>query len=522
MIFGRDRGAAVAGESQGFAEIVDKRVAKTPDVASIFLHSSPPLRSPHNGISQNETQVQHGLQDMHDADGLSLLLTDVPDLTGCSSDNGPYYSGARTVRLEFIKNILRYAELDKVYFLAPDGKADALRDGVSLFGATGSSFEVVSYRQLKTSDLGPKVILHSLNANLLRSIEIRQRLQKRTWAVAGLTHDLSDPQVYKDLVLAHASGLRPGDSIFCCSEAARATMIELARQARKLIQQPIIELQLPIVPYAIDAETQLKLPTAPTRERLKIPSDSFVFLFFGRLSNLTKADLRALIKTFAEGLAASKAILLLCGEVSGSLDRDDLENLRALIFELGVQKKVRIVENPSSAMKQLLFSAADAFVCPANSTQESFGLTLLEAMIYELPTIVTNWDGYRDVVIDGETGFLIPTSYADNFSASWEEIFLLGDADRQRAITKAVAIDFEAFLSAMLKIYHNPSFSKTLGAQARARALSSFSWQRVISLHVDHWLRLAKIATKNVHPISTNVPSVDYRASFLSHPGPYR
>jgi D-inositol-3-phosphate glycosyltransferase len=463
--------------------------------------------------------AEGGVQDMHEAKLPSLIFTDVPDVTGSLVHDGPHYSGARTVRLEFIKNVLRYAALEKISFLVPSDKIQLVTDAISSLGGALNNCEVVNYQQLKASDASSRVVLHSLNANLLRSLEVRQRLQKRTWAVSGLTHDLSDPQIYKDLVLAHASGLRIGDSVFCCSEAARFAMRALIEQAEKLLQQQI-KVELPVIPYGIDAELHRRLPKTSARNQLKISNEHFVFLFFGRLSSLTKANLSALIRTFAAGFAASKAFLLLCGEVSGSLDREDLESLRRLIFELSIQKQVRIIENPSSTTKQSLFSAADAFVCPANSMQESFGLTLLEAMIYELPTIVTNWDGYRDIVVDGETGILVPTSYECKFEPCWEEMFSLGEVERQRAFARAVVIDLEALRLGMLRIYRDPGFTRTLGIQGRDRALSVFNWRRIISLHVDHWLRLTNMSAQNEQPVSLRAPSLDYRLSFKNHVGP--
>ena len=42
--------------------------------------------------------------------------------------------------------------------------------------------------------------------------------------------------------------------------------------------------------------------------------------------------------------------------------------------------------------------------------QESFGLTPIEAMAAGLPRVISDWDGYRDSVNDGEDGFLIRTA----------------------------------------------------------------------------------------------------------------
>jgi len=53
-----------------------------------------------------------------------------------------------------------------------------------------------------------------------------------------------------------------------------------------------------------------------------------------------------------------------------------------------------------------IYSQADFFVFP--STTDTYGMVVLEAQSCELPTIVSDVGGPQDIILDGETGFILP------------------------------------------------------------------------------------------------------------------
>ena len=53
--------------------------------------------------------------------------------------------------------------------------------------------------------------------------------------------------------------------------------------------------------------------------------------------------------------------------------------------------------------------ASDIFVSLADNIQETFGLSVIEAMASSLPLVVSDWNGYKDLVNHGFNGFRIPT-----------------------------------------------------------------------------------------------------------------
>jgi glycosyltransferase involved in cell wall biosynthesis len=59
----------------------------------------------------------------------------------------------------------------------------------------------------------------------------------------------------------------------------------------------------------------------------------------------------------------------------------------------------------SEATLHALYQRAAAYAMPASA--EGFGLVYLEAMSHRLPVIASTADAAREIVVDGETGFLI-------------------------------------------------------------------------------------------------------------------
>ena len=61
-----------------------------------------------------------------------------------------------------------------------------------------------------------------------------------------------------------------------------------------------------------------------------------------------------------------------------------------------------------SGNRDKAYSGADIAAYPIDNMQESFGLSLIEAMAAGLPVIASNWDGLRDTV-SPDVGIRVPT-----------------------------------------------------------------------------------------------------------------
>ncbi len=106
----------------------------------------------------------------------------------------------------------------------------------------------------------------------------------------------------------------------------------------------------------------------------------------------------------------------------------------------------------------VLYSHASLFVCP--SVYEPFGIINLEAMACKTPVVASAVGGIREIVVDHETGFLVPFESAGrgNFEPINPEQF---------------SRDLAAAINQLLR---SPEKLKAMGLESRKRVEQHFSW----------------------------------------------
>jgi alpha-maltose-1-phosphate synthase len=108
-----------------------------------------------------------------------------------------------------------------------------------------------------------------------------------------------------------------------------------------------------------------------------------------------------------------------------------------------------------------LYSHAAVFCCP--SIYEPFGIINLEAMACETAVVASAVGGIKEVVVDGETGFLVPLEQMK------ESPFEATNPDR-------FARDLAARVNQLMK---NPQLREEFGKAGRKRVEEKFSWSTI-------------------------------------------
>ena len=138
------------------------------------------------------------------------------------------------------------------------------------------------------------------------------------------------------------------------------------------------------------------------RQELGITPDNIVLLFVGRL--VGDKGINELVKAFAR-IEKKNVKLLLVGPKEESLDPLHPDTLKMMnndprIITVGSQKDVRPY-----------YTVSDVFVFP--SYREGFPNTVLEAGAMGLPSIVSDINGSREIIIEGKNGIIIPSKDVD-------------------------------------------------------------------------------------------------------------
>ncbi|HUN21919.1 MAG TPA: glycosyltransferase family 4 protein [Anaerolineales bacterium] len=89
-------------------------------------------------------------------------------------------------------------------------------------------------------------------------------------------------------------------------------------------------------------------------------------------------------------------------------DGDQRHELEIYARTLELDAHVQFLGNVSDTTLAEIYQQSDIFILP--STGEGFGLVFLEAMFYQLPIIAANSTATPEVVVNGETGFLVNPS----------------------------------------------------------------------------------------------------------------
>ena len=173
------------------------------------------------------------------------------------------------------------------------------------------------------------------------------------------------------------------------------------------------------------------------------------FLFLGRIGERKGAfDLIKAFSLLPEG-EKNNSELIMAGD-------GDLEEARNLVDHLNVSDQITFPGWIDTEERDRLLDQGSVFVLP--SYNEGLPLSMLEAMAWGLPVIVTPVGGISEIVHDGENGLVVEPSNIEQLSGAMESLIVnedlrtsLGDQGRK----SVEPLDIKNYWLSFLNIYRS-------------------------------------------------------------------
>ncbi len=315
--------------------------------------------------------------------------------------------------------------------------------------------------------------------------ELRKQCDCRHFAITGRAHTLSTDVTLsktRDLLL---SPLQPCDAIICSSNAQQQVLerqLALASAGLKQYTGKALNYsgQLACLPLGVDDVSESVGDKYECRKALGYPKDSCILLCVGRFSYRDKMDLYPLFiaaNDLLEDRGITNFLIVLVGQ--GDASGGYIQGLLQLGYDLNLEGRIRFELSADDERKHLIFQAADIFVSIADNVQESFGIAPVEAMNYSLPVVLSDWNGYRELVVEGESGYLTETlsTNLDFLSVPMNSV----QAGLGHMIeAQGTAVNVKHLTDYLQVLICQPEKRKAMGMLGRARVMARYHWPLLI------------------------------------------
>jgi glycogen synthase len=244
------------------------------------------------------------------------------------------------------------------------------------------------------------------------------------------------------------SALEMADAVIAVSTDTREDILRLFDVAPERVH---------VIHNGIDATEYAPNEATDALERRGIDPDRPYVLFVGRVTR--QKGIIHLVRAIAH-LDPGIAVVLAAGQPDTVEIGAEME--AGVAAARAVHPDVTwIPEMLDLRTKVQLYSHAAAFCCP--SVYEPFGIINLEAMACACPVVASDAGGIPEVVVDGETGVLVPLELRPD-----EPMSPVDPAAYERALAAAIN-----------DLVADPDRRRAMGEAGRARAVERFSWSAI-------------------------------------------
>lgn len=435
-------------------------------------------------------------------------------------------AGRRTAGQSFLGGYARHVRADALHCVAGNqAHIDHFRQLIADFGWKGPVHGLLTQQPKTLADPGvvflpgPGVGAHAWP---------RRRAGQRTYSLCGITHTVSTRRIMEGLFETFTGPVEDWDAIICTSTAVHSVVEHQFNETetylkRRFGARRVPRPQLPVIPLGIDCGKSARRPEwrQKWRARYNVPDDGTVVMSMGRRSVFEKMHpvplMMALERAAQE--TGKPLTLLMVGwfgdELTEAMHRKAAETYAPSL-------RVEFPDGTDADLRYEIWSAADIFTLPVDNIQETYGLAPVEAMAAGLPVVCSDWNGFRDTVVHGETGLRVRTlmlrpgsgrAIAERFEDGQDSYYQYLGFVHQRT-----AIDVRELGEAFATLIGDPGLRDRMGAAGRARAAQLYDWSAVIPQYQALW---ADLNARRARGLPT-VPRQDVEPANPSGIDPFR
>jgi len=316
------------------------------------------------------------------------------------------------------------------------------------------------------------------------------------FSLLGVVHTLCSEKVQRSLGQFSSAPIRNWDALICTSIAAQKAVTGFLERQEEWIKQRhgssrFERPALPVIPLGIHPEDwepkNQKEAKFRARKDLGIHANAEIVLIAGRLDLMTKTQPAPMLRALAELQQSEHPNLELL--VYGEAPNPEMQKLWLKgAHQLAPLLKIHWVPGKESSLAAKVRWAADVFISLSDNPQETFGITPLEAMAAGIPCLVSDWDGYRDTVIqpnesESATGFRVPTRLKEGLGKEEAHGLLHNTIDYSLAVgqlAQGIAVDIKVFKESLSILLASSDLRLAMGEAGRRRVRTNYSWHVII------------------------------------------
>ena len=420
--------------------------------------------------------------------------------------------GRQSAGLGFLRAAVQHLDPESEYLTGYVPGPDLHEPLEQLVHQHNSALEVRSITAQKTGELKQTGTLYQPDPNIALGAVKRLRSSITDFSITGVTHTTASHRAMGQIRGLATQPIAPWDALICTSQSVKSTVDTILGAEFEYLSWRLGEnirpqmCQTPVIPLGIhtkDFEFDT-LQREKARTQLRIETDEIVFLFLGRLHTFMKAHVHPMYAGLQRAAKRTnkKVTMIECGWFSNTSMQTAMEQARQ---ELAPDVKYIHVDGRDPANKEMCWRGADVFVSLSDNIQETFGLTPVEAMAAGLPIIISDWNGYNELCIDGEHGFLVPTTMIDETDVYAHNYELTEDYGRYcSSVAQLTAVDIDYFTQCAEKLILDPTLRQAMGVKGKNHAKITYDWSVVFGRYQELWKKLGDIRQQAASSTSTN------------------